>query len=81
MDEYKAHILESRCPAKVCINLIKYEITDKCIGCTKCARECPTEAIIGEVKKLHKIIQEKCVKCGTCKEVCPVDAVEVVDNV
>jgi NADH:ubiquinone oxidoreductase subunit F (NADH-binding)/(2Fe-2S) ferredoxin/Pyruvate/2-oxoacid:ferredoxin oxidoreductase delta subunit len=81
MDEYKAHILESRCPAKVCINLIKYEITDKCIGCTKCARECPTEAIIGEVKKLHKIVQDKCVKCGICKEVCPVNAVEVVDNV
>ena len=79
-DEYKAHIEEKRCPAKVCKNLFKYVITDRCTGCTFCVRNCPTDAIEGEVGNKHKIIQEDCTKCGTCLEVCPVDAVEAVDN-
>lgn len=79
-DEYLSHILESRCPAKVCENLIRYRITDKCTGCTLCAKKCPTNTIIGEVGSKHTIIQDNCIKCGTCLEVCPVSAVEVVDN-
>lgn len=79
-DEYKAHIEDKRCPAKVCKELYKYIITDKCTGCTLCAQNCPTDVIEGEVGKRHEIMQSGCIKCGTCLEVCPADAVEVVDN-
>ncbi|HZK29215.1 MAG TPA: NADH-quinone oxidoreductase subunit NuoF [Clostridia bacterium] len=74
-DEYEAHIRDKRCPAGVCQALTSYFITDKCIGCTRCARNCPVSCIDGEVKKLHVIRQDECIKCGTCQEVCPVGAV------
>ena len=74
-DEYEAHIYDKKCPAGVCKNLLTFHITDKCIGCTKCARNCPVDAISGEVKKLHVIDTEKCIKCGACLEACPVDAI------
>jgi len=74
-DEYVAHVKERRCPAGVCKNLVRYEITNKCIGCTKCARNCPVSCISGKVKELHTIIQDKCIKCGACFTGCPVDAV------
>ena len=71
-DEYKAHIEEKRCPARVCPKLINYYILpDKCQGCGICARECPAEAIVGGKRMVHVINQEKCVKCGTCLDACP----------
>ncbi|MFH1958532.1 MAG: NADH-quinone oxidoreductase subunit NuoF [bacterium] len=74
-DEYRAHI-KGTCPAKVCPELIKYEILDKeCTGCTVCAKNCPQNAITGETKKPHKVIQDKCIKCGICLEVCKFNAV------
>jgi NADH:ubiquinone oxidoreductase subunit F (NADH-binding)/(2Fe-2S) ferredoxin len=77
-DEYEAHIMDKRCPAGVCPDLITYTIdAEACIACMKCKKACPTKAIIGEKKVPHEIIQAKCIKCGTCKEVCPVDAVKV----
>ncbi len=77
-DEYEAHIKEKRCPAGVCKALIRYEIiADKCIGCTLCAKKCPTDAISGERKEVHVIDQDKCTKCGVCFNVCPVDAIKV----
>jgi NADH:ubiquinone oxidoreductase subunit F (NADH-binding)/(2Fe-2S) ferredoxin/Pyruvate/2-oxoacid:ferredoxin oxidoreductase delta subunit len=77
-DEYEAHIKDKRCPAGVCPDLITYTIdSEACIACGKCRKECPTEAITGEKKVPHEIIQARCIKCGTCKEVCPVDAVKV----
>ena len=54
-----------------------YSIDDKCIGCTKCARECPVQCIDGERKQRHTIDVERCISCGVCKDVCPVDAVTV----
>lgn len=75
MDEYKAHVDEKRCPSGTCKNLLHYEITDKCIGCTKCARGCPVSCIIGKVKEKHFINQEKCIKCGNCYSACPVGAI------
>jgi NADH:ubiquinone oxidoreductase subunit F (NADH-binding)/(2Fe-2S) ferredoxin/Pyruvate/2-oxoacid:ferredoxin oxidoreductase delta subunit len=71
-DEYEAHIKEKRCPALVCKALISYTIDPKlCGGCTVCAKNCPSEAISGEPKKLHTIDQTKCTKCGICITVCP----------
>jgi len=71
-DEYEAHIHEKRCPAKVCRELISYYILpDKCQACLICARDCPTEAIIGGKGLVHVIDQEKCIQCGICLEVCP----------
>jgi len=71
--EYKAHIMEHRCPALVCKELIAYYILpDKCDrGCEHCVLTCPAEAISGEKGKIKVIDQTKCVKCGTCMEVCP----------
>lgn len=73
--EYEAHVKEKRCPAGVCKSLSQYRITDKCIGCTKCARNCPVSCISGKVKDLHLIDQTKCIKCGACQSACPVKAI------
>ncbi|WP_279627276.1 NADH-quinone oxidoreductase subunit NuoF [Pseudolactococcus raffinolactis] len=78
-DEYVAHVVDKRCPAGVCKNLIRYEIIpDKCTGCTACARNCPVAAINGEVKKVHEIDQEICIKCGVCYDTCRFDAINIV---
>ncbi len=74
-DEYEAHIKEKRCPAHHCKALLQYHITDKCRGCTACARVCPAQAISGEVKKMHVIDQDKCLKCGACMEKCRFGAI------
>jgi NADH-quinone oxidoreductase subunit F len=75
-DEYEAHV-QGRCPAGKCKALIKYSITDDCIGCTICAQHCPTEAIAMKPYEKHEIDLEKCVRCGTCKAVCPAKAVRI----
>lgn len=74
-DEYDAHVNEKSCPAGLCQALLQFFITDKCIGCTKCARNCPASAIDGKVKERHVIDTEKCIKCGACMEACPVEAI------
>ena len=77
-DEYDAHIREKRCPAGECAALKTYSIiSDKCIGCSACARKCPAQAIGGELKKPHAIDSSKCVKCGACVAACRFGAIEV----
>jgi NADH-quinone oxidoreductase subunit F/NADP-reducing hydrogenase subunit HndC len=71
-EEYEEHIIHKRCRAKVCKELIHFDIlADKCTGCHICFKSCPTAAISGDPKQIHLIDQELCIKCGICFEKCP----------
>ncbi len=75
-DEYIAHIRDGICPAHVCKALVQYKINPEiCVGCTACARQCPVDAIDGEVKKAHSIDTKKCIKCGSCMDTCKFGAI------
>lgn len=83
-DEYLAHIIDKKCPAHVCKNLMEYHIDpDKCIGCGMCAKGCPASCIekTDYVAPGHKrpslhIDTSKCVKCGACISTCKFSAIE-----
>ena len=75
-DEYIAHVKDKKCPAKECKALSAYQIDpEKCKGCGLCKRNCPVDAISGEVKQTHVIDEDKCIKCGTCVQKCPFKAI------
>ena len=82
-EEYVAHIVDKKCPAGVCKNLIQYYIDqDTCIGCGICAKKCPAEAIVrtdyvapGHKLASMKIDTSKCVKCGACVATCKFKAI------
>ena len=77
-EEYEEHINEKKCRAKACKSLIRYEITEKCIGCGACRRVCAAGAISGSAKSRHVIDQDKCIRCGMCFTACKVEAIAKV---
>lgn len=75
-DEYISHVVNKKCPAKVCKALVKYHIKpDICKRCGMCAKNCSASAISGKIGEAYKIDQSKCIKCGSCKQVCLFNAI------
>ncbi|HOE60369.1 MAG TPA: NAD(P)H-dependent oxidoreductase subunit E [Kiritimatiellia bacterium] len=76
--EVEAHV-RGVCPARACRALIAYTVSDRCIGCTLCAQNCPAEAIAFTPLERAVILQDRCTKCGSCRQVCPEKAIEIED--
>ncbi len=74
-NEYEDHIFNKKCTAGSCKALITFNITDNCKGCTLCKKNCPVDAITGEVKEKHVIDHDKCIKCGKCIDSCKFEAI------
>ena len=77
-DEYVEHVKQHTCRAKQCKALVTYSIeASKCKGCGACARKCPANAIMGDIRKPHIINPFECIRCGMCKSNCRFDAISV----
>ena len=77
-DEYEQHVIDKKCVAQNCTNMRKFVINPElCKGCSKCARNCPVEAISGKIKEPFVIDTAKCIKCGACESSCAFKAIEI----
>ena len=77
-DEYEAHIRDHKCPALSCKKLLTYEVIgENCTGCMACAKGCPVDAIEGEKKQVHHILQDVCIQCGVCFTKCKFKAIRL----
>ena len=74
-NEYIDHVVEKKCTAKACQQLVTYHITEACRGCTACTRVCAVKAIEGNIKERHVIDVDKCVRCGACMSACRFNAI------
>jgi NADH-quinone oxidoreductase subunit F len=78
-EEYEEHA-KGICRAKKCRELIRYDVSDKCTGCTKCSQDCPVKAIPFTPYERHTIDQALCTKCDNCRIVCPENAIEIINT-
>ena len=77
-DEYLEHVVDKKCKSGTCTNLRRFVIDpEKCKGCSKCARNCPVNAISGKIKEPYTIDSSVCIKCGACESACPFGAIHV----
>ena len=77
-DEFEEHVFDRKCRAGVCKELrVFYIEVDKCTGCVACLRKCPTNAIVGQPRQPHFIIEDKCIGCGICYDVCKFVAITI----
>ncbi len=76
--EYEEHVNDRRCTSHTCTAMKRFVIDpEKCKGCSKCARNCPAEAITGKIKQPFTIDVDKCIKCGACEGACAFKAIHV----
>lgn len=74
--EYEEHINNKKCPAHSCASLVTYEVIEaNCKGCLLCLKACPSNAVTGARKEVHKINQDLCIRCGKCFDVCRLNAI------
>jgi len=79
-EEYVAHVTEKRCQTGTCQAMRKYIINPElCKGCSKCARNCPVNAISGKIKEPYVIDTKTCIKCGACMDNCPFHAIYIAN--
>jgi len=76
-EEYEEHV-NGVCKTGTCKDMVKFVVIDTCVGCTKCAKACPVDAIPYEPYEVHTIDIDKCVKCGLCVDECSFDAIKIV---
>jgi NADH-quinone oxidoreductase subunit F len=79
-EEYEEH-LQGICRTGTCQDMVKYVVTEDCVGCTRCSKACPTDAIAYTPYERHVIDTEKCIKCGLCINECKFDAIKKVSNI
>ena len=79
-DEYLAHVVDHHCP--ICNGRKRRLVVNAelCKGCGKCKRNCPMEAISGEIRQPHVIDNEKCIHCGACWGACPFGAIDAIEE-